>query len=60
MRRTKKSTPAQFSLFPVPVPNRQVPREVSPKLLPLVVRLLRQYAEHRTTAPRSVEEVNHE
>jgi len=29
MRKTKKPMPAQFSLFPVPVPNRQVPRETA-------------------------------
>jgi hypothetical protein len=59
MRKAAKKTTTQFPLFPAPARNQQLPCEVNPKLLPLVVSLLRKYAGRNVIAPR-VPEVNHE
>ena len=59
MHKPEKRTTAQFSLFPAPVRNQQLPSEVSPRLLPLVVRLLVKYADRKVTKP-PVPEVSHE
>ena len=59
MRKQSKAAASQFPLFPAPSQNPQLPREIKPKLLPLLVRLLRKHVDSGRTA-RRVSEVDHE
>ena len=59
MRKQAKTPASQLPLFPAPSQNQQLPREIKPKLLPLLVRLLRKHVDSGRTT-RRVSEVDHE
>jgi hypothetical protein len=59
MRKRAKTAASQFPLFPTPSRDQQLPREIEPKLLPLLIRLLRKHVDSGRTAGR-VSEVDHE
>jgi hypothetical protein len=53
MLKAKEPATNQLGLFPTTTPIPQLPREINPKLVSLLARLLRQYAE-REAAPAKV------
>ena len=59
MRKQSETAASQFPLFQARSQNQQLPREIKPKLLPLLVRLLRKHVDASRTA-RRVSEVDHE
>lgn len=55
MRRANESATEQLGLFPTTTQIPQLPREINPKVVSLLARLLRQYAERKPAAVRVLE-----
>jgi hypothetical protein len=59
MRKNRKETLAQCQLFPPTPTNLPTPANISPRLIHLLVKLLRNAADHRDGQPRALDG-NHE
>lgn len=56
MRKANDPATEQLGLFPTPTPIPQLPREINPKIVCLLARLLRQYAEREAATPKALED----
>jgi hypothetical protein len=56
MRKANDPATVQLGLFPTPVPIPQFPREINPKIVCLLARLLRQYAEREVATAKVLED----
>jgi len=55
MRKSRKAVPTQLGLFTTITQIPQLPGEINPKLVALLARLLRQYAEREATVGKPPE-----
>ena len=56
MHEANKPATEQLGLFPTTTPILQLPREINPKIVSLLARLLRQHAEREAAAAKVLED----
>jgi len=56
MLKAKEPAKEQLGLFPTTTPIPRLPREINPKIVSLLARLLRQYAEREAAAAKVPED----
>ena len=56
MRKVNDPATEQLGLFPTTMPIPQLPREINPKIVCLLARLLRQYAEQEAATAKVLED----